>query len=169
MNYQGTYQIRATSEKSISYVSEDEFHATVNATGLVTAGKVGEMNVLVSDGSTTKKFNVKVTPKSALYNEPLTDWTLTKAQVISKLGTPYNQTDSLCVYRQSDPAVSYLMYLFTTAGKIKGVVTTVGTRHTTSLTTILTERYAGTSNDVYFYMNQITYAKATTIIGMFFG
>lgn len=168
LKYQGTYQINATSENSISYTSEDEYHATVSSSGLVKANKVGETNILVSDGNSTRKFKVTVSPQSSLYDEPLTDWSLTKSQVISKLGTPASQADSSCIYQPSNSAISYIMYLFTKAGKIKSVGVVIQTAYTSELATFLTERYtyAGQSNDTFLYYNQSTTAKATTIIGL---
>ena len=76
-------------------LSENTFVATVGETsGWIKARHVGETNVYCDyDANNTAAENVakcKVTvqPRYTYYAEPLTDWTLTKEQLIEKLGEP---------------------------------------------------------------------------------
>ena len=81
-------------------LSENTFVATVGETsGWIKAKHVGETNVYCDyDASSTAAENVakcKVTvqPRYEYYTEPVTDWTMTKEELIEKLGTPTQQNE----------------------------------------------------------------------------
>lgn len=81
-----TYQIEATSDNPITYTSEDEFHATVSQTGLVTAAFVGTTNIIVESGGETKLITVTVSPKQTIFYEPFIEWGTTKTAIRLKFG-----------------------------------------------------------------------------------
>ena len=53
-----TYQITAESHNPITYLSEDRYHAEVNAGGIVTAVCVGETDIKLSNGKDEKKLHI---------------------------------------------------------------------------------------------------------------
>jgi len=76
-------------------LSENTFVATVGETsGWIKARHVGETNVYCDyDANSTAAENVakcKVTvrPRYTYYTEPVTDWTITKEELVEKLGEP---------------------------------------------------------------------------------
>ena len=70
LNFGDEYQIVATSKAPIVYEVENEYHADVSETGLVTARFIGETIILLSNGEDSKTFKIIVSPKSNLYPEP---------------------------------------------------------------------------------------------------
>ena len=60
----GEFLINATSDYDLTYKSEDNYHATVDEKGLVTARYVGETNIVVSNSENSKIQNC-----SCCYNE----------------------------------------------------------------------------------------------------
>ncbi len=91
MHFDDEFQIIASSVSPIRYTSEDEYHAKVSESGLVTAGKVGETNIVLSNGSDSRKLKIAVTPESNLYPEPDLTFGMTKSQVMAKIGNPRYQ------------------------------------------------------------------------------
>ena len=73
LNYEKTLQIDASSEREITYESENVFHATVSNEGLITGGRVGETNVVVSNGKNSKMIPITIEPKYNLYETPCID------------------------------------------------------------------------------------------------
>lgn len=76
-------------------LSENTFVATVGETsGWIKAKHVGETNVYCDyDANSTAaenaaKCKVTVKPRHEYYTEPITDWSLTKDELIAKLGEP---------------------------------------------------------------------------------
>ncbi len=81
-------------------LSENTFVATVGETsGWIKAKHVGETNVYCDyDANSTAaenaaKCKVTVKPRHEYYKDPVTDWTLTKDELIAKLGEPTMQRD----------------------------------------------------------------------------
>lgn len=89
LNYQDKFQIDVTSDLVINYESQDEYIATVSATGLITAGHVGTTLINISSGNEVKQFKVTVEPKYTTYETPFIEWGATPTQVVSKFGKNY--------------------------------------------------------------------------------
>lgn len=106
LNYEDTYQIQATSTSpnALTYTSQDEFHATVSETGLVTAGRVGETNIEVSDGISTKYFRVIVERKYELFPtvDIVLDFGISRSELISRLGTPDEEGSDYLEYMDQE-------------------------------------------------------------------
>lgn len=82
-------------EATPKLLSENTFVATVGETsGWIKAKHVGETNVYCDyDANSTAaenaaKCKVTVKPRHEYYKDPVTDWTLTKDELIAKLGEP---------------------------------------------------------------------------------
>lgn len=98
MNFEDTQQINATSKASITYKSESEYVAKVSTSGLITAGRVGETSILLSNGEDSKSISVKVEPLHNIYPEPIHKIKFgdSKATVKSAFGNnAFEQTTSL--------------------------------------------------------------------------
>ena len=63
-------QIEVVSNEPVRYGSMDEYHATVDENGLVTANYVGETMIGVKSGSGQDFVTVNVVPVSSLLVEP---------------------------------------------------------------------------------------------------
>ena len=112
LNSKQTATIEATSTKSISYKSKNEFHATVTNSGLVTAMFVGETEILLSSGSDTKLIKVEVAPKVNLYETPSIEWGASKSQIIAKYGEPNTENATGIGYNNYSPSSLIALFLF---------------------------------------------------------
>lgn len=145
-----TYQINAESEFPITYRSEDEFHAKVDENGLVTAGFVGETEIILSNGTDSKRVKIIVSPQYNLYSEPVLDFGITKQQLISILGDPDIDDGNSMVYTDYDnlDVSPMVMYLFENSSLI-AVIRLVNPSYVEDLMLFLLERYYPLSNDVF--------------------
>jgi hypothetical protein len=153
------YQIEATSKATINYTVENEYHAKVSKTGFVTAGRVGETNVLLSNGEDTRNFKVIVKPKSNLYPEPHVKFGDSKSSIIAKFGTPDHETSiddySMIGYDNYSNTAPILMFLFDSSNKLSGYGVTVKSMYSSTLESFLLERYyyLGVEEDVTVFIN----------------
>lgn len=88
LHYEDVFQIPAQCDSPITYTSNNEYHAQVTSSGLVTAKHVGTTTITLSSEDDTKTFTVIVNPRSNLYPEPDIEFGETKENVILKLGEP---------------------------------------------------------------------------------
>lgn len=139
--YDDEFQIDATSSLPITYTSEDEYHAKVSASGLVTAGRVGETNIVLSNGKDTKKIKITVRPESNLYPEPELTFGMTRAAVKSKLGTPDAETDAGLGWNNYSTNAPLLACVFDEADKLEAYSVMVKTAYASNLADFLLERY----------------------------
>lgn len=147
----------------VRWVSDDDFVASVNSNGIVTAEHVGRTTITAKDGKDEAYCSVSVTPEYYTYNEPILDWGCSKQTIISKKGTPDdNQTDGL-VYVQSESKGIIEMYMFEN-GKLYGCGVALKLSYAnTDVANFLLERYqvVGVNNGIYYFINAMTLETAT--------
>lgn len=162
------YQIEATSKSKITYSSENEYHAKVSETGLVTAQFVGETNILLSNSEDSKTFKLIVKPKSNLYPEPDVKFGDTKSSIIAKFGTPDSETATGIGYTDYSNAAPILMFLFDSSNKMTGYSIMVKSSYSSVIADFLLERYlVVTENDgVFMFINGLNLNTATMAIGL---
>lgn len=162
------FQIEAMSNSGLTFRSENEYHAVVSETGLVTALFVGQTNIVVSDGNDSKNFRVTIRPKSSLYPEPYINWGASRAEVIAYNGTPDSDDEDGLVYNEYANA-DMLMYLFDEADKLKSVGVVIKSSYTSEISTYLSERYlpidASSESYTILFVNGISPETTTTLIG----
>ena len=150
------YQIEAKSDKSISYQSEDEYHARVSTSGLISANKVGETNILLNNGYDSKTVKVIVKGKINLYPEPYLKWNVSKNELIKLLGKPDKESLDAITYNNYSSTAPSVIYMFNENNTLKGVGVLVRASYSSQLGTFLAERYfAYQSQDytIYFVNN----------------
>lgn len=163
-----TYQIAPTGGSNFTYISDNNYVADVSSSGLVTANKVGRAKILVTSSAGSVPVYLKVEAKNNLYSEPITDWNLTKNEIISRLGTPQSVTESSISYTSSNPAIILYAYSFDILSKLKGSGVAVFSSYVDSLSEFLEERYKfyDSSGDIIMYINGNDYNSATIIVGV---
>lgn len=92
-------QIEVSGVTKVSFVSEDENIAVVNERGNVVGIHVGKTAIKVQGDDQTVHVKVEVVPKYLNFIEPIHDFSLTKNELLSKLGDRYEI--------QTEPAVFY--------------------------------------------------------------
>lgn len=149
---EGTKQI-TTNVIDATYSSQDEFYASVDPKGLVSANKVGSTLIKVSGNGETKTIPITILSKYTLY--PNLDQLIgkTKADVKNALGLSYIEKNNIWTYKNLTSYAS-IGVIFKDE-KVESAVAFVSTIYTTQLVNYLTERYAiaGMQNDFYFFLN----------------
>ena len=128
-----TYNLGSTK----SWQSSKEFVATVSNTGIVTGQHVGDCTVSCPNGS----CRVSVKANINLYNDPITQWGLSKSQVIAQQGYNYQETESGdLAYETGSSIAPYLGYSFENGG-LSMTILFVKTSYTNQVVDHLSERY----------------------------
>jgi hypothetical protein len=166
--FEDEYQIEATSKTAINYTVENEYHAEVSGTGLVTARFVGETNVLLSNGEDTKNFKIIVKPKSNLYPEPDVKFGDSKNSIIAKFGTPDSEISSAIGYINYSSAAPILMFSFDNNNRLDSYSILVKSIHSSALADFLLERYLlfTESDGIFMFINGLSTSTATMAIGL---
>ena len=162
------YQIEATSNSKITYSSENEYHARISESGLVTAMFVGETNILLSNSEDSKTFKVIVKPKSNLYPEPNVTFGDSKSSIIAKLGTPNSTTSTGIAYSNYSNSAPILMFLFDSSNKMTSYVIMVRSAYSSALADFLLERYlpVAEQDGLYMFINGLNVNTATMVVGL---
>lgn len=143
---------------NMSFSSRDRYIASVNTTtGKVTAMTIGQTVIDVQSDQGTAEVNVTVLPKYKTFDEPIHDFTKTKADIISKLGTPSATTSSGISYTYDSKVKPMDIYLFDSAGRLESATAMIGQDYITEALYFLAERYilAGEENDIVIFANGI--------------
>lgn len=156
MEFKNYYQLIANVTEA-KYYSEDEYHATVDENGLITANRIGNTNIVVSSSKGSAKVKVIVRPCYNLYPEPCRDWTKTKSQIISQYGTPSSETSSGISYLTDSKIYPLIIYEFDQNNILKESSVTVNESYASTLAKFLEERYAysGIFSQTYIFYNEI--------------
>ena len=161
-------QIIAESKMPISYTSENEFNASVDDEGLVTAHCIGETKIKLSTDDDVKYVDVKVKPKHNLYIIPDISFGENRESVISKLGEPDSENSNGVISYNNYCLVGITMMISFENGKMDSFAFVIPSSYYSRLTDFLAERYmtVGTSNGVIYLVDAISPSSATYYIGV---
>lgn len=170
LNYKQTANIDAVSTQPISYNPENEFHAKVSNTGVITAQHVGETRVNLTNGSDSKSIQVVVEPKFNLYKTPCIEWGMTRSQIKTQYGKPDTETASGIGYTTTSSSAPIMLYLFDSNDKLTSSAVMVKTAYASTLVDFLVERYmpidVNTSEYTAMFVNGLSTDKITTAINL---
>jgi len=161
-----TYQILAESESPITFFSEDEYHAMVSDSGLVTANFVGNTIILLQSESDSVTFDVTVAPVSELYPEPDIEIGESKESVIEKLGQPGLEEDGSIGYENYSENAFLLAVMFDEYDLVSNYGLILDESVEEELDTFLSERYmfANEEDGIKIYMNALTPEDVTLFV-----
>ncbi len=155
---EGTVQI-STNANDATFESKDEFYASVEASGKITANKIGKTEIIVNSSYGSATIPVTVIPKYTLYSDVDGLIGKSRTEVINRLGSNYQESTS----SSGDKLLTYLtptsycdgFVVTISGGKCKNILAMVSTSYTSMLTKALLERYsaAGMQNDYFFFLN----------------
>ena len=168
LNYEDEYQIEAASNSDITYTVENEYHASVSESGLVTAKHVGETNIIVSNSSDQKTFKLTIQPEYDLYTEPDVEFQTSKSSIISKYGTADTETESALVYSDYSSTAPRIMFIFDDEDKLLNYAVLVKAEYASTLENFLTERYvlADYNDDYRYFINGLTTKSSSMLVYM---
>ena len=151
-----------------SYTVDNEYHAEISGTGLITARFIGQTNIILKNTESVKTFKVNVTPKYTLYPEPNVKFGDEKDVVIAKIGSNYAETSTAIGYENYSSAAPMALFTFDSNNKLVAYAILVKSSYSSTLANFLIERYLVVSmeNDTYIFINGLNSTKATTIIGL---
>ena len=159
------HQIEATSNTTITYFSENNYHASVTELGLVTAEFVGETIIVLSNDNDTKKVQITVKPKNNLYPEPNLEFGISRTALIEKYGVPDAETEAGIAYDNYSNAAPIVMYFFDENNKLEITSVMVKTQFSSSLGTFLSERYLPIDSENFIFINSLELENTTMLIG----
>lgn len=170
LNYKQTADIDAVSTQPISYNSENEFHAKVSSTGVITAQHVGETKINLTNGSDSKSIQVVVEPKFNLYKTPSVEWGATKNQIKAQYGKPDSETANGVGYSNYSSSAPVVMFVFNSNDRLISSAVMVKTAYASSLGDFLVERYmpidVNTAEYTAMFVNGLSTEKITTAINL---
>ena len=132
--------ILVSNDNPVTFTSGSDFVASVSDDGYITARKVGETNVYVSDGKHVENVEVHVVPKYKIYDDPCTDFGISRKELIAKLGEPDQENGGTLGYFDESKKAPITMYMFED-DKLKGCCVIVRSEFSGELGSFLTERY----------------------------
>lgn len=155
---EGTQQL-TTNVDDASFITKDDYYATVSTTGLVTGERVGSTEIIVKSSIGSYEVPIKILNKYSLY--PDVDRLIGKniSDMVNLFGSDYKTSTTssgAMMYGYANPTRYVELIAFTMNGStIKSVGVVVPTSYTSMLTKYLLERYmvAGMQNDMYFFLN----------------
>ncbi len=107
-----TYQIRVDASNSLAFESENDFYASVSRSGRITAERVGETEIEISDGYSKAEINVTILPNYDLYDTPPCNSGLSRYQIKKIYGQPTSEDDKGLTYADYSDAIPYVLFLF---------------------------------------------------------
>ena len=112
MKYDESQQLSASG--ATSWRSENEFVATVDQNGLVKGNHIGSTDIIVSNGSTSGKCSVTITPKYAFFDLPVLSWGVGETAIrnAETHGTPEKSGDYLLYKYDNGTIPVVVMYSF---------------------------------------------------------
>ncbi len=157
------HQIEYSGDDPVTFLSMNDFVAEVSASGMITANKVGTTEIKVSNSANSQSFSVTVDPRYNLFREPITDWSLTRSEIILRLGTPLSGTDDGILYiSPGSVEADYEMYLFDSNNKLTSSAVTGSSSHLVDVSVHLLERYQLIEDpDYLLFVNNTTVESST--------
>jgi len=142
INYEDEVQIDATSPLDMTYISKSEYIAKVSSSGLITGGKVGETEIVLSNGEDAKNVKVTIEPKHNLYPEPIDriDFGVSAEKIKEVFGAPTQETATTLIYISYHSVYSCMFSMEN--GRLEYIFITVPTlRLPSNFSAFLSERY----------------------------
>lgn len=171
-----TTQIKLESSLPISYARENSYHINVLSEGKIVGVRIGETQVLVTNGKDLIRLDVKVNPKYFTYPDPYLGFGESKSTITGKLGAPSTTDGDVLVYdSKSDKAseiiseaISSVSYHFN-GDKLERVIVRGFLEEQKALESYLGERYYmyGEHPDPHnekYYMDSLKLKEATVKI-----
>lgn len=144
-----------------SWVSSNTFVAEITQEGVITGKHVGNCTVNCSDAS----CSVTVTANNTLYEEPITDWGISKSELISRKGQPDRESGNTLIYETGNSAAPYEMYTVKN-GILETSAVLVLSSYTSSMTDHILDRYYPVyyDDDYYYFANAYTLSDASIVV-----
>jgi len=155
-----------SSAQGVSWESENPYVASVSNDGSVKSVHVGETYIVAHSGGKVKKCKVVVRPKYSLFMEPITEFGISKDEVIKRCGTPFSESTNELIYsnQTNDQAIDYEFE----NGKLSScMVILKATTGIPNISNFLSERYEIVPkefNGKFAFINALTLKDASMLV-----
>ena len=169
LNYKDEYQIEAKSKSEITYKSDNEYHASVSESGLVTAGFVGNGNIsLTNKSGDIQNVTIFVEPKYTTFPTPFLEFGTSMADIIAKFGAPDVQNSVAIGYEGYSSKAPRISYSFDSDGKLDLVAVWVKTAYSSELGSYMSERYmfAMEEDGAFLFVNGLSAGTSTMAVAL---
>lgn len=167
MKFDESQQLSASG--ATSWRSENEFVATVDQNGLVKGNHVGSTDIIASNGSTSGKCTITITPKYNFFDLPILSWGATETTIrnAETHGTPEKSGDYLLYGYDNGSIPAVVMYSFKN-GSLNAVIQLTGSSYFANAGLFLIERFQayGESDGMYIFGDSMSTKSAITIVGL---
>jgi len=164
-------QIEAVSDFDITYLSNNTYLANVLSSGLLTANKVGKTSIEVSSHDRVIEIPVEIKGRYHLYPDPITDWSISRSDLINLVGEPdKSYTNSIEYANYSDQAPS-IAYLFTPGDSLMFALVIVHDTYADDLIAYMNERYVLDSEEdgLFVFRDAFEIEEVSMLTGVFNG
>lgn len=145
-----------------SWTTSSAFVATVSGNGMVMGKHVGKCIASCPFGS----CNVTVLATINLFRDPITQWGMSKSEVIAHEGNDYTETSSgNLAYTTGNSIAPNIGYLFQNGG-LNSVLIPVLSNYKNEVIDHLSQRYRyiGVENNIYYFADGNSSSDATTAV-----
>lgn len=145
--------------------TDNDFIVSVTNKSVAKAEHVGDC--IISNGQNKCKVSVK--GRTVLYKDPITQWGISKSQLISICGNDYIEQNGNIGYKNNDTTCPMVAYMFKN-NALSGVGVLVSTDKSETLAKFLVERYLPVeqSGYEYYFVNNNNPSKVTTAVMLSF-
>lgn len=169
IQYGDSLQLNAKSDYPVVYSSENLFHAGVSEAGLVKGYHIGSTSITVSSNDQEVSIPIEVTSKYNFYAEPITEWGMSKTELISKVGAPDEyDSDGNLSYTNPTSDITLLRYFIDSNDELYGVGLGMNYEDYTEILGTVNERYmiydVNSSTLTLSYSNAMDKYDATTLV-----
>lgn len=166
LHYEETVQLQA-SDNVNTWMSENEFVATVNSSGYVTGGHVGTTRIKAAQGSRVGYSTITIVPKYNLYDTPITEFGATKATIKGmETHELSGETETSLLYRYTVGTHPCLVMYNLKSGRLDGIMAMLKYSDFVTAGYHLLERYqaASKTDDLFIFLNNNSPETATMAV-----
>jgi hypothetical protein len=139
--YEDETQLTADDAATIAWHSEDEFVASVDEDGLVTAEHVGQTFITATTNDDSAQCMVEVKPQYHTYVEPVFDFGASKSSIqMQEYRTLERETEDALLFSPDSPEIEGVAYVFEN-GRMSSSAVFVNLFSSLEATKFLMERY----------------------------
>lgn len=165
LHHEQTKQLKASD--AVTWSSESNFVATVNASGLVEGNHVGKTHIVATKNSDNVKCVVEVTPMYSTFTEPLFDFGASVDQIKSKEKRSFQYAkDNGILFKGGKSSEVAVMYLFENSKMVCSAIS-ISYLYAEEAIKFIAERYqpiVKKGYDYYFVNNDLD--KSTMLIAI---
>lgn len=146
-------------------ITDNDFIVSISENHNVKAEHIGDC--IISNGDS--KCKVHVNGRITLYKDPVTQWGISKSQLISICGEDYIEQNGIIGYKNNDSTCPMVAYTFKN-NALNGVGVLVSTDKSETLAKFLVERYLPVeqSGYEYYFVDNNNPSKVTTAVMLSF-